>query len=150
MGTPLRKCVVAVVANDQKQYLVGERSDAPNAWQLPQGGVDEGETVEQAVLRELAEETGCGQADISRRSAQEIAYLFPPGLSFKNSRLTELFSGQSQVWFLLRFRTGEKHDLERSDGEFSLLCWKTKEQIIAEVVEFKKEAYIQGFAALGL
>ena len=152
MGVPLRKCVVAVVTNDRGQYLVGERSDVPGAWQLPQGGVEEGERADEAVTRELGEEMGCGAAEVIRQAPGEISYLFPQGVTGVTlpSSIKAKFSGQSQTWFLLRYQPGVGPDLRRADGEFSAFAWQTKEEIIANIVAFKREAYIEGFAALGL
>ena len=149
MDLPLRRCVVAVVANEKGQYLVGERSDVPGAWQLPQGGIEEGETALEAVVRELTEEVGGGEAEVIRQSAGAISYLFPAGLEFRSS-LTKRFRGQSQYWFLLRYAKGEGPDLQSADGEFSALGWKTKSEIIAGIAAFKREAYERGFSALNL
>ena len=149
MVTLLRRCVVAVVANDSGQFLVGERADVPGAHQLPQGGVEEGESEEDAVIRELGEEMGNGVADIIRKSDIEVSYLFPPHVKWR-SAIPQEFCGQRQRWFLLRYRDGAGPDLTKADGEFSGVCWKSKEEIIAGIVDFKREAYKQGFAALGL
>jgi putative (di)nucleoside polyphosphate hydrolase len=147
MEKPYRPCVVAVLTKDYKEFLVGERQNIPGAWQFPQGGIEDGESPEVAVIRELGEETGTSDAVIERVSAEWISYDFPD--SFTHS-ITQKFKGQRQKWFLLKLANGAKPDLDLSDGEFRGIDWRPLKVIIADVVDWKQECYREGLRALEL
>lgn len=142
---PLRPGVVGVVLDAQGRLLVGERARQPGTWQLPQGGIERGETPEQALLREMREEIGTDRIEILARSVRPISYRFPEPI-LRQMR----WSGQSQIWFLLRLREGEQPSLEASDGEFIGLAWHTLDAVIEQVISWKREAYESGLSALGL
>ena len=147
MGRNYRECVVAVVKNDLGLYLVGQRAGKPGSWQFPQGGVDEGESPREALLRELEEEVGCGNVDILKECSEWISYDFPSSL---NSAIAQRFKGQTQRWFLVSFKEGYGPDLSMADGEFDGIDWRSISEIVAGVVEWKKQAYMDGIAALEL
>lgn len=148
LDSKYRPCVLGVITNDQGRVLVGERAEPPGAWQFPQGGLDAGETPEQGILREMAEEVGLRQLVIVKRTQTPIRYHFPATMT---SDIARHFRGQDQIWFLLRLVAGEMPDLERaSDREFTALAWVSPSDALARVVEFKRQAYIQGLKALGL
>ena len=147
MVKPYRPCVVAVLTRDYKTFLVGERRKISGAWQFPQGGIEEGEQASKAVLRELEEETGTNKAVIEKVSSDWISYDFPD--SFKHP-ITKEFKGQKQKWFLLKLDPGAKPDLSLSDGEFRNLDWRPLSRIVKDVIEWKKECYIEGIKSLGL
>lgn len=145
MEKAYRPCVVAVIRNELGQVLAGERADSQNAWQLPQGGIDPGETAETALLRELREEIGTDAVRIVRRLEHPITYEFPENLTRNGLKA---FRGQSQDWFLLEFLSKDvKPDLSRSEGEFQNLRWMRPEELIAGIVSWKREAYVQGLTA---
>lgn len=139
--------MVGVVRNDAGLYLVGERAGLEDCWQFPQGGIEQGENPAQALARELAEEIGCGDVDILGQSTRAVDYQFPHDLK---SSITKRFSGQTQVWFLVRFRNGGVPDLSRSDGEFQRIEWMALEAIVTSVVAWKRPAYLDGLMQLGV
>lgn len=131
-----RANVVAVVTNDKGRVMAFERSDVPGAWQLPQGGVDEGETPEQAVWRELREETGLSKKDVEMVGEYPdwTAYELPTGPR-KNGRM-----GQIQRWFTFRVK---RADVEpQPDGvEFNSWKWVKREWLVDEVIDFRRPSY---------
>ncbi len=147
MEKPYRPCVVAVIMNDKGQVLAGERSDQANAWQLPQGGVDEGETADQAVYRELLEEIGTDRVREISRLPEIIRYDFPKEMAREQLKK---FRGQEQVWFLFRFQDGIQWDLNRADGEFSRVQWMEPSQLVEGIIEWKREAYRKGLKGFGI
>ncbi len=125
------------------RVLVAQRIDTPgDAWQMPQGGIDPGESPRQAVLRELREELGTGKAEIIAESARWLSYDFPQALAGKLWQ--GQFRGQRQKWFALRF-TGEDSDidLQTADPEFSAWKWVAIDQLPALAVAFKRAVYDQ-------
>lgn len=147
MEKPYRPCVVAVIRRADGLLLAGERADQPGAWQLPQGGIDAGETPIIAVMRELHEEIGSDQLTIVSHHTEWIRYQFPP--EFANGRMAK-FAGQEQQWFLLEFKPGEGPHLELSEGEFGALKWVSPEDLLSGIVSWKKEAYGIGLKAFSL
>ena len=147
MEKPFRPCVVAVIRDFKGLVLAGERSDRPGAWQLPQGGIDAGEEPQEALMRELREEIGSDGLCIRGRSSDWIRYTFPETV---NREMLREFQGQQQIWFLLEFLPGVKPDLTLADGEFRDVRWMHPDELIAGIIEWKRAAYRQGFAALGL
>ncbi len=139
---PYRKGVGAVLINAEGQVFVARRIDTPGeAWQLPQGGIDEGETPRQAVLRELAEEIGTNKAEIIAESADWLRYDLPGELADKvwGGR----YRGQMQKWFALRFTGAEEDiDLEASRRpEFTDWKWAALEDLPRLIVPFKRALY---------
>jgi len=144
---PYRPCVVAAIVRKDGHLLVGERANQPGAWQLPQGGIDEGESPEQAVLREVREETGTSSVTILSKASQSICYDFPPEMT---TNISEVFRGQEQWWFCLELHSNGKLDLALSDGEFVNLDWRSPRDVLEGVISWKKIAYQRGFRQLGL
>jgi putative (di)nucleoside polyphosphate hydrolase len=145
-GNLYRKGVGALLFNADGKVFVGERLDAPGAWQLPQGGVDKGEKPRQAVMRELEEEIGTAKAEILAKSAEWMAYDLPPEIAARvwGGR----FRGQKQRWFALRF-TGEDREIDPANvkhPEFVGWKWVRLEDIPKLIVGFKKPLY-QALAA---
>jgi putative (di)nucleoside polyphosphate hydrolase len=141
---PYRPCVGIMLANRQGQVFVGQRIDSKegDAWQMPQGGIDEGESPEEALIRELGEETGIAAhlVDVIARSAQEHLYDLPKTLVGKlwGGR----FRGQAQRWFLLRFK-GEDSDIqiETPHPEFDSWRWVEADLLVDLIVPFKRPVY---------
>lgn len=146
---PYRPCVGVVLINPQGQIFAGRRidSDAP-AWQMPQGGIDEGEKPRQAALRELWEETGvtADLVEFVAKSPDWVTYDLPPELLGKvwGGR----FRGQKQRWFLYRF-TGrdDQVNIATDHPEFSEWRWIGADEMLAAIVPFKRAVYDQVVAA---
>ena len=140
---PYRPCVGIMLLNDAKQVFVAQRlSHANQSWQMPQGGIDEGEGPRQAALRELKEEIGTNDAEILAESERWLSYDLPGSLAPKlwNGR----YRGQTQRWFALRFLGRDSDiDLETEHPEFSAWRWAPAEQLPALIVPFKREVYRQ-------
>ncbi len=133
---------IVLVSRDARVWLGRRRDTAgPRNWQFPQGGVDEGESLLDAALRELEEETGAVSASLMGRTSEWLAYSFPP--THRRGRTQERWLGQRQIWFALRF-TGEDSEFDLSgDGapEFDAWRWSALDEVIDVVVEFKHETY---------
>ena len=144
---PYRKGVVAVFINSEGLLLLGKRSNE-NGWQFPQGGIDHGETPEEALYREVLEEVGCNQFNILKKSEQIIKYDFPKTI---HSKITKKYKGQEQYWFLCQYKENAEPDLKKAiDKEFKELAWKTSSEAINHIVIWKKEAYLQGLSKLAI
>jgi putative (di)nucleoside polyphosphate hydrolase len=142
-----RSSVIGVFTNDEGRVMVGERRDHPGNWQLPQGGVEPGEGVVEAFQREMTEETGCGEFRILDAATKAVLYDFPPDL---NRPITKRYRGQSLHFFLARYHEGKGPDPSRSDGEFQNFRWVTPLEVLQGVIEWKRDAYLRGFAMLGI
>ena len=145
---PYRPCVGVVLANAQGLVFTGERADTPGAWQMPQGGIDAGETPEAAALRELEEETGvpADLVSVENQTNDWIRYDLPDHLLGKVWK--GKFRGQEQKWFLLRFH-GEDSDIDitRHHREFDRWRWSGTDEVLAHIVPFKRQVYEQVLTA---
>jgi putative (di)nucleoside polyphosphate hydrolase len=136
-----RPCVGIVLLNAQKKVFVGERIDKPGAWQMPQGGIDEGEDIPTAAFRELGEEIGCSKAEIIRIAPEKIRYDLPDDLVARlwNSK----YRGQEQTWIAARF-TGQDHEINlnaHNPAEFMNWQWVDLAETVNLIVPFKRETY---------
>lgn len=140
---PYRPCVGIVLLNDEGKVFVGERIDRPGAWQMPQGGIDEGEEVKQALYREMLEEIGTDKAEILEIGTEKLRYDLPDYLQEKlwNNR----YRGQEQVWVALKF-TGKDSDINlnaHNPAEFMRWKWVSLNDILDLIVPFKRDTYKQ-------
>lgn len=144
---PYRPNVGAVLFNPGGLVLVARRADLPNAegapggWQLPQGGMDEGEDPGAAVLRELEEEIGTARAEILAEHPRWLTYDLPAHLVGR--ALGGTYRGQRQKWFALRF-TGADSDIRLDldpHPEFDAWRWARLAELPALAVGFKRAIY---------
>jgi putative (di)nucleoside polyphosphate hydrolase len=144
---PYRPCVGVLLANRDGLVFAGERIDTPGAWQMPQGGIDKGETPREAALRELGEETGVSPAlvTVEAESAGWVRYDLPPDLLGKVWK--GRYRGQEQKWFLLRFH-GTDGDIDIATGhpEFARWTWAHPDDLLARIVPFKRAVYAEVLA----
>ena len=143
---PYRQAVGILLLNRHNLVFVGRRIDqTAEAWQMPQGGIDAGETPKQAALRELAEEVGTTEATILAESRTWFDYDLPADLVGKVWQ--GRYRGQRQKWFALRFTgTDQDIDLNTGDPEFSDWRWLPSTQVLDWIVPFKREIYTRVFA----
>jgi len=139
---PYRKGVGMMMLNEADQVFIARRVDFPEgAWQMPQGGMDEGETPEEAVLRELYEETGIQNVEILVESQVWRSYDVPLELSQKI--WDGKFKGQAQKWFLIRFSGDDSEiDLEHHHPEFCEWRWISIDELPELAVYFKRKTYL--------
>ncbi len=138
---PYRRGVGALILNAEGHVFVARRIDTPgDAWQMPQGGIDEGEKPRQAVLREVAEEIGTDKVEILARSRDWLSYDLPREIA---DRIWKgRYRGQSQRWFALRF-TGADGDIDLTTGhpEFDAWRWVAMDRLPHLIVGFKRPLY---------
>ena len=145
---PYRPCVGLVLLNRDGHIFAGQRIDnAMDAWQMPQGGIDEGETPVEAALRELTEETGIAadRVEVLRESSEWHAYDLPRHLVTKLWK--GRYRGQTQRWFILRFM-GEDSEvsIETDEPEFRAWAWMEEGELLRKIVPFKRDTYARVFA----
>ena len=142
-----RPCVGVMLVNSEGKVFVGRRIDTKEGdwWQMPQGGVDEGEDLDSAMLRELHEETGARPEHISVLKAMDepLRYDLPDELIGK--LWGGKYRGQEQVWYLARFKGTEADiDLDAHDpAEFCDYKWVDAEELPDLIIPFKKRVYRQ-------
>jgi putative (di)nucleoside polyphosphate hydrolase len=140
-----RPAVAVMLLNGKGQVWVGQRLDnALDAWQMPQGGLDPGETPQEGAYRELEEETGIARdrIEIIARAPDELRYDLPEDMIGKVWK--EPWRGQRQTWFLARFLgTDQDIDIATADPEFRAWKWADPAELPAMIVPFKKRLYEQ-------
>lgn len=140
---PYRPAAGIMLINAERRVWIGQRIDSTQeAWQMPQGGLDEGEDPVEGALRELEEETGISRelVEIIAQSRDELLYDLPPELI---GRLWKgRYRGQRQRWFLARF-LGSDADvvLETAHPEFNAWRWVAPETLPSLIVPFKRALY---------
>jgi len=140
---PLRSGVGIVLLNKENKVLVAKRIDNPkNFWQMPQGGVDEGEDFYHAALRELKEETSIISVKLIKEIKNKFTYILPDhliGIIWKGK-----FKGQKQKWFVMRFIGDELEiNIKTKHPEFLDWKWVELEDLTKIAVNFKLEVYKQ-------
>ena len=148
---PYRPAAGIMLVNADNKVWVGQRLDSSlDAWQMPQGGLDEGEDSEQGALRELQEETGIRPdlVEIVARHGEELYYDLPEDLAGKLWK--GRWRGQRQTWFLARFLGSDADvDIATPHPEFRAWKWCEPADLPAMIVPFKKKLYEQVLEAFG-
>tara|TARA_Y100000591_G_scaffold326014_1_gene347936 strand:- start:2309 stop:2779 length:471 start_codon:yes stop_codon:yes gene_type:complete len=140
---PLRTGVGIILLNNENKVFVGKRKDNPvDKWQMPQGGVDEGEDFLSAMKRELLEETSITSIKILKEIEGFFQYELPKnliGIIWKGK-----FRGQKQKWYIVKF-TGDENEinLKTKHQEFIEWKWINPEKLPEVIVDFKKNVYVQ-------
>jgi len=143
---PYRPCVGIVLFNRDSHVWVGQRIPKPgdrlnNAWQMPQGGIDDAETPIEAAFRELREETGVESAEFISEAPEWLTYDLPEhllGVSWGGK-----YRGQKQKWYAFRF-LGDDQEIDlnqHEEPEFSAWRWVPLDKVPEMIVPFKKPVY---------
>jgi len=140
---PYRPCVGIVLIDARGLVFAGQRLDNPSpAWQMPQGGIDDGEKPKAAAFRELWEETGITRdlVDPIAKTHGWVTYDLPPDLLGKV--WGGKYRGQKQKWFLFRFK-GRDSDIRiaTEHPEFSTWRWILADEMVHSIVPFKRTVY---------
>lgn len=137
------------MSNADALIFAGTRADlAEPSWQMPQGGIDKGETPQEAGLRELLEETGVTADDVTvlGETRDWLAYDLPTHVLPYRGK----YRGQTQKWLHVRFEADDTAiDLTHDEVEFSEWRWMTVDEIIARIVPFKRPIYEQVLSEFG-
>lgn len=151
---PYRPCVGVMLINAEGHVFTGQRNDMrpgePPAWQMPQGGIDPGETPQQAALRELWEETGVKADKVTVEAETEgwVRYELPDHLLGKI--WGGAFRGQEQKWVLMRFNGADSDvDIATQHPEFVEWKWMPPEELLDNIVPFKREVYAKVLEEFG-
>ena len=138
---PMRNGVGVIILNNENKVFVGKRKDNPvNKWQMPQGGVETGESHLSAMKRELYEETSIKSIEILKEINGFFEYELPKnlvGIIWKGK-----FRGQKQKWFITRFIGNENEiNLQTKNPEFIEWKWIIPDELPKTIVDFKKKMY---------
>ena len=138
---PLRSGVGIIVLNKKNKIFVAKRIDNPkNFWQMPQGGIDDGEDYLSAAYRELKEETSITKVELIKELDGFITYLLPDhllGIIWKGK-----YRGQKQKWFIMKFiGEDEEINIQTKKPEFLEWKWIELETLTDVVVDFKLHVY---------
>jgi putative (di)nucleoside polyphosphate hydrolase len=137
-----RPCVGIVLVNRAGLVFAGERLDMPGAWQMPQGGIDDGEAPLQAALRELGEEAGLAPGDVAVEAEHPdwLAYDLPGSL--RGGAWKGRWRGQKQRWYLMRLVAPDTAiRIDTAHPEFARWQWMRGADLVAGIVPFKRDIY---------
>ena len=140
---PMRNGVGVIILNNENKVFVGKRKDNPvNKWQMPQGGVETGESHLSAMKRELYEETSIKSIEILKEINGFFEYELPKnlvGIIWKGR-----FRGQKQKWFITRFIGNENEiNLKTKNPEFIEWKWIVPDELPKTIVDFKRKMYVE-------
>ena len=143
INLPLRTGVGVIVLGKNNTVFVGKRKDNPvDKWQMPQGGVDNGEDYEQAMRRELHEETSIKSTEIVKIIEKWLIYDLPPSLLGKIWK--GRFRGQRQKWFITKFTGADNEiNINTKHPEFIEWKWINYKELPKVIVDFKKDVYLK-------
>lgn len=143
INLPFRQGVGMMIIDKKNRVFVGKRVDSKsNGWQMPQGGIDLGETPSAAALREMEEEIGSCKGYVIAESKRWYSYRIP---AFLVPRLWGgQYCGQRQKWFLIRF-TGDDSDINinTEHPEFNQWKWVDFNELLSDIIPFKLKLYKQ-------
>lgn len=145
LALPYRPNVGLMVVNPVGHVFAGQRLDHnSDAWQMPQGGIDQGEVPLVAAMRELGEETGISAdlVEVLAESANWLRYDFPVELAAQLWRGG--YRGQEQRWYLLRYHGDDSQiNIATEEPEFSVWRWMEPTELLERIVPFKRDIYQQ-------
>lgn len=138
-----RSGVGIMIVNKDRQIFVGKRIDNhSDAWQMPQGGLDAGESEDSAMLRELREETGIIEDHVRLLKKSDRHYYYNLPYKLQKKFWGGKYLGQKQRWYLIEFTGGDEAiNVHTEDPEFSEWKWVSKTEIVSSIVSFKLEMY---------
>ncbi|MEC7835068.1 MAG: RNA pyrophosphohydrolase [Pseudomonadota bacterium] len=138
---PYRAGVGAVIVNKSNKIFAGQRIDTLyRAWQMPQGGINQGESPINALKRELVEEIGTRNLRVIDQVDRWLYYDLPKDVIPKI--WSGQFKGQKQKWFILRFIGEDKEiNIKTKKPEFGAWRWMSKNELLKSIVSFKRELY---------
>ncbi len=143
-----RPCVGIMMLNEAGRVWIGERIGRGGAWQMPQGGIETGETPRQAALRELKEEVGTDNVLLLAESRAWLSYDLPPATA--GGLWRGRYRGQTQKWFACRFAGHDREiDIAVGTPEFTAWRWAAIAELPDLAVEFKRDVYRQLVAEFG-
>ncbi len=138
-----RPNVAAIVLSakypEKCEIFIASRTDVENAWQFPQGGIDDGESANQALYRELEEEIGTREIEIIAEYPEWVSYDFPPAIAKKMYP----FDGQIQKYYLVKLKKGAKININTDIPEFSEYKFVPTKNIYDYITFFKRTVYKQ-------
>ena len=145
---PMRSGVGVIILNDQNKVFVGKRKDNPvDKWQMPQGGVNDGEDYLSAMKRELLEETSIKSITVLKELEGFFEYELPKnlvGIIWKGK-----YKGQKQKWFIAKFFGDEREiNLKTKNPEFIEWKWIAPKMLPEVIVDFKRKMYLELFKIL--
>ena len=122
---------------EKKEIFIAERSDLVDVWQFPQGGIDKGEEVKEALFREMEEEIGTAKAKIVGEYPEWISYDFPEKIAKK----MKPYKGQTQKYFLMKLKKSAVIDLNTKHPEFLNYKFVGVDEVLSHTAHFKKPVY---------
>jgi putative (di)nucleoside polyphosphate hydrolase len=134
-----RAGVGIILINSEKKVFCGNRIDNPDAWQMPQGGVDDDEDLLLAAKRELEEETSVKNIELIAESNDFYQYELPQ--EWIDRLWSGKYVGQKQKWFLFKCLKPEEINVKTTEPEFLSWQWQNQDFLINNIVEFKKKLY---------
>lgn len=138
-----RSGVGIMLINSKKEIFVGKRIDNnSDAWQMPQGGIDAGESEDEAMFRELKEETGIADFEVQLLKKSSCHHYYNLPYKLQKKFWGGKYLGQKQRWYLLKF-IGEEASInvKTADPEFSQWKWISSKEILSAIVGFKRPLY---------
>jgi putative (di)nucleoside polyphosphate hydrolase len=122
---------------EKKEIFIAQRNDMKDVWQFPQGGIDKGEDVEEALFRELEEEIGTQRVKVIAEYPEWISYDFPEKIAKK----MKPYKGQTQKYFLLKLKKKAKINIDTKHPEFDDYKFVSMDEVLEMTAHFKKPVY---------